>query len=195
MFSTRQLRLCLLALAWPALVVSPACTEAKSHEASAPETKAPAMDTTSAVGATPTPVPGSGTPAEPAPSAKVAPALSATAIPTEERQLFELVMRLINEPASLQELAPNATVVIHGDKKDVKRPFRDAKEELGWIVEQDVQLITATTSADEMKSSTTMRCDGQKLTCTISEGGGQTDLQFARQGADKHIVLTRVEGS
>jgi hypothetical protein len=178
------------------LMLLAACTrspESKSAEPaqSAVSAKAEAVAEPSA----PTPEPAVQAvpaPATPTPAAAPAPAAAppGTPIPEAEHALFDVLVRLVNEPAAISELAPKAKFEDYGTKGLVKRPIKDAKADFGFVFDElHAALITAATPAKDYPS-TPIECDAKKLSCQASYGGGQTDFLFAREG-DK-VVLTKV---
>lgn len=141
----------------------------------------------------PTPAPEAvSAPAQPAsaptPAAAAAPA--GASIPEAERALYDILVRLVNEPAALTTLAPKAKFEDHGTKGVVKHPITDAKADFGFVFnELHASLVTAATPAKDYPS-TPIECDAAKLSCQASYGGGQTDFSFTRQG--DAVVLTKV---
>lgn len=124
-------------------------------------------------------------PAVPPTSAAQAPASADPA-----RALFDIIVRLVNEPGARQELAPEAKYEDYGVKDVVKRPLKDAKADLGWLFETEhAEYLPPGKSSLDVRGAV-VECDATKLTCSASFGGGQMDFTFARQG-DK-VVLTEV---
>jgi hypothetical protein len=176
------------------LVLLTACTrspESKSAEPaqSAVSAKAEAV---AAEPSAPAPEPAVAAPApvEPTPAPAPAAAPAGAPIPEAERALFDILVRLVKEPAAIAELAPKAKFEDYGTKGLVKRPITDAKADFGFVFDElHAGLVTSATSAKDYPS-TPIECDAQKLSCQASYGGGQMDFAFARQG-DK-VVLTKV---
>lgn len=126
--------------------------------------------------------------ADPTPTA--APAPDSAATPSPERALFDIIVRLVKEPAALAELAPDAKIEIHGVKDVKKHKITDAKAELGWLFDEEhAQFAPPGTRLIDIQG-TAIRCDATALTCKVGYGGGETDFTFARH-ADK-VVLSKV---
>jgi hypothetical protein len=119
-----------------------------------------------------------------------APATPGAAEPSPERALFDIIVRLVEEPTALAELAPKAKIEIYGVKDVDKHAIKDAKAELGFLFEKEhVQFAPPGTRLIDIRGST-VRCNAKELTCRASYGGGQTDFTFARQ--NEKVVLKSV---
>lgn len=126
----------------------------------------------------------------PAPTAQSTAPRSAS-ISAEERNLYEIVLRLARDPAAQATLAPAARIVFHGEE-EVSEPLTNAQEELGWIAEAHPLLIaSAAPPADS--DQTSMRCIPSELRCVIEQSGGETVLRFKNH--EQRIVLSEIEGS
>jgi hypothetical protein len=170
-----------------------ACTSSSEAKRAEPEPAAdrgPAYEPSEAL---PAPAPEPAQPAPNAPAAPAAPAAPTTpgaAEPSPERALYDIIVRLVDEPTALAELAPKAKIEIYGVKDVDKHAIKDAKAELGWLFEKEhVQFAPPGTRLIDIRGSS-LKCNAKELTCRASYGGGQTDFTFAH-GKDK-VVLTKV---
>jgi hypothetical protein len=174
---------------WPAhvafagVLLLAACKGGTDSNGSAPVPPAQAEAARPAQPQTPAPAPSARTSAPPrAGDASGATGSAPVPAAAPERALFDVIQRLVEEPSSLAELAPDAQVEDQGERGAKKHKLTDAKSDFGFLfADEHVQFAPPGTRLIDIRG-TAMRCNAEALTCEVGYGGGETKFSFARLG-------------
>ncbi|HTU57395.1 MAG TPA: hypothetical protein VMF89_03160 [Polyangiales bacterium] len=135
--------------------------------------------------------------ASPAPATTVEQKKPVRAVPTKpdgERGLYDIILRLAQDPAAQAQLAPGARVVFHGEET-TDEPLGDAYKELSWVREAKPSLATGSAPPPDSEEESVVRCVAAELRCSIEQPGGETIFRFAytAEGPERRVVLSTIE--